>query len=46
MFPSVTKVEMQERVERNFAMLKSKMDEEKVLQVEVVKLQVEDLQKH
>jgi hypothetical protein len=37
MFAPITKEEMQERVERDFAALKSKMEEKKILQVEVEK---------
>jgi hypothetical protein len=37
MFAPITKEEMQERVERDFAVLKSKMEEKKILQVEVEK---------
>jgi hypothetical protein len=37
MFAPITKEEMQERVERDFATFKSKMEEKKILQVEVEK---------
>jgi hypothetical protein len=45
MFAPITKEEMQERVELDFSILKSKMEEKKALQVEVEKRPVGRLPK-